>query len=345
MALFLRPFVSRATSAPAYWVSDVFVKMLATGVQTQNRFALMEQEFPKGSTTHTRVIMQDQCFYVLCGQATFNTGSKHGSVVKTGDFICIPRHTEYSFVVDETNTRFLNFITPAGPEQVFLGVGHPAEKRQLPDHPMVASPREQYDTLCQQYGVKPIGGIVGSDAEPGQQDRLITKDTGANHLKPFITNEKSCQSYWAINERWTILASSEQTGGAYTFFPQLFPQGNVCPPLQYESRDEMYYILDGEATLLLGDRTEKVGKGDFVYVPRTNIFAIRVDSETMSTITIDVPAGQMEALLPVLATPTDEEGLPPPGLKPPVTDPSVMGAVFEQIGGHMMPIEDPLAKN
>ena len=60
-----------------------------------------------------------------------------------------------------------------------------------------------------------------------------------------------------------------ETGGAYRVLIGMFPPGEPGPPPHtHPHTDEAFYLTDGEATFLLGDRELSVEPGSLVVVPR-----------------------------------------------------------------------------
>ena len=59
------------------------------------------------------------------------------------------------------------------------------------------------------------------------------------------------------------------TVGAYVAVIGIFPPGEPAPPFHtHPNTDEAFYVAEGEATFLLGDRELTVTAGGFVFVPR-----------------------------------------------------------------------------
>jgi quercetin dioxygenase-like cupin family protein len=59
------------------------------------------------------------------------------------------------------------------------------------------------------------------------------------------------------------------TGGAYVAIIGIFPPGGPVAPFHiHPNTDEAFYVAEGEATFLLGNRELTVTAGGFVFVPR-----------------------------------------------------------------------------
>ena len=60
-----------------------------------------------------------------------------------------------------------------------------------------------------------------------------------------------------------------ETAGAYVAVVGVFPPGEPAPPVYVHPKtDEAFYLAEGDATFLLGDREVKAKGGDLVFVPR-----------------------------------------------------------------------------
>ena len=72
-----------------------------------------------------------------------------------------------------------------------------------------------------------------------------------------------------LGDRYTYKAVGEQTGGAYGLVETAVPAGSSGPPPHiHPGGDEAFYVLDGEVTVLIGDRTITAMAGSFAFVPR-----------------------------------------------------------------------------
>ena len=125
-------FVGNAERAPIYWFVDNLWVVLVDGRQTAGAYSLMEQLMPKDSgprVAHIHPI--DEWFYVFEGGMTVEVGEET-IVGRASDSLWIPRGTVHKFTVNSTVCRALNGYVPAGFEQVIIGLGKPAERRELP---------------------------------------------------------------------------------------------------------------------------------------------------------------------------------------------------------------------
>jgi hypothetical protein len=189
---------------------------MATGVQTDNSFTLLDQVVHSGggggSVTHTQT--QDEGLYVVGGKCAVNAGGHQGMLGTAGTFVAIPGDCEHSFTVDEANTQVLDFYLPAGFEQLLIGVSHPAEQRAPPTQDLIGQmlpPKELSAKLAADHGSVNVLGDPFTD--PPDPNKMITRPTPGATVFPFTANVNgNTRSSWLMGGLWTILASGKQTG-------------------------------------------------------------------------------------------------------------------------------------
>ena len=155
-------------------------------------------------------------------------------------------------------------------------------------------------------------------------------------LEPYVARNDEVDALWQVDILWMMLATSEQTGGAYTLIEELCPRGSGPPPHWHEQH-ELFYVIDGEVTFLTGDDDERrvAGPGSFVFIPSGTVHSFRVDSETCRLLNGYTPAG-FEKVIYTLGMPAKERTLPPKGIDKPM-DMAIAGPLFAEIGMHAAP--------
>ena len=273
---------------------------MATGVQTDNTSTLLDQIIHVGGgggpVTHTHT--QDEGLYVISGHCTFNAGGHQGLPGPPGTLVCIPGNCEHSFTVDEPDTHVLNFYLPAGFEQLLIGLSHPAFERRPPPPERIEEmmpPAWLAEKLSEDYGEKSVLGNPFVDLP--SPEKMLTKATPGATVFPFTSNSKDLVYLNGMNGRWTVLASGRQTGGSYCLMEVKFARGVVVEPRIYsKEKDELFYILRGAMTFLLGDKILTVEQGGFVYIPSGTVYSVRVNSEEAHCLNIHTRSGFEELL-------------------------------------------------
>ncbi|WP_346619839.1 cupin domain-containing protein [Blastococcus montanus] len=69
----------------------------------------------------------------------------------------------------------------------------------------------------------------------------------------FVTHRDDAPAYWTLGELMTVLATAEQTGGAFSVLEERLPRGAEPPPHVHHREDESFLVLDGELTVRVGD--------------------------------------------------------------------------------------------
>jgi quercetin dioxygenase-like cupin family protein len=76
------------------------------------------------------------------------------------------------------------------------------------------------------------------------------------------------RALWFTNNRITIKAIGERTGGAFSLWEAVLPAG-ASPPLHvHRHEDESFWVLEGTVTFRCGEETITGGPGTFVHLPR-----------------------------------------------------------------------------
>lgn len=145
----------------------------------------------------------------------------------------------------------------------------------------------------------------------------------------LVQSNSDAPAYWSVDILWLILAAGETTNGQYSLMEQLCPKDSGPPPHTHAQR-EMFYILDGEITFLVGDQTITAGAGSFVDVPPGTVHSFRVDTETARILNSYTPAG-FERMILETARPAETRTLPPKGL-PMTVDRETVKRLSDEVG-------------
>jgi quercetin dioxygenase-like cupin family protein len=98
--------------------------------------------------------------------------------------------------------------------------------------------------------------------------------------------------YWGPGDLYRFLVTGAESGGAYFAMEALVPPGGGPPPHIHRNEDETVYVLEGEVSIRLGDKTVAAGAGDFVNVPRGIVHCFRNEGEAPARMILTfTPAG------------------------------------------------------
>jgi quercetin dioxygenase-like cupin family protein len=135
---------------------------------------------------------------------------------------------------------------------------------------------------------------------------------GANPSVGFGRGRQSLeQSVWYAGWLLTFLATGEDTRGQFALMEQTARKGNVPPRHIHHREDETFYVIEGEMTFSIGDRTIKATPGTMVFAPRDVAHSFTVDSEQVRILVQVTPAGA-EGFFKACSVPAPSLTLPPP---------------------------------
>jgi quercetin dioxygenase-like cupin family protein len=123
------------------------------------------------------------------------------------------------------------------------------------------------------------------------------------------------QSVWYSGWLLTFLATGQDTRGQFALTEQVARKGNVPPRHIHHREDEAFYVLEGEMTFSIGERTIKAVPGTMVFAPRDVPHSFTIDSEQVRILVLNTPAG-IEGFFKECSVPAPSMTLPPPAEVP-----------------------------
>ena len=271
----LQPYVLDRETAPAFWALSILWLPLATGVQTDNRLTLLQQEFAIGPGPAAHYHPYDEGFYILEGEFSFHAGGQ-AFRAGAGTLVHIPRLTQHSFVV-EAPARILNFYPSSGFELLLMGIAQPAPERRVPtwaETPL--PPHEQLEILFRLFGHTDAPHVTPG---PPTAADYVTYPPAWSPSVPYHTTATQSPSYAALDSRWTLLAGSTHTAGAYTLFEQTMPAASTTP-LHRHAEAEALYVLTGTLRLVLDGQVLEAPAGTFAFIPPGTAHSLTATGET-----------------------------------------------------------------
>jgi mannose-6-phosphate isomerase-like protein (cupin superfamily) len=98
-------------------------------------------------------------------------------------------------------------------------------------------------------------------------------------MKPIILAADEGRSYEMGAIRAVFKADGGETGDRFSVSEWwLDPRHEGPGAHQHDDNDELFYVLAGEASILVGESWHKVGKGGFVFIPRGVMHDFRNES-------------------------------------------------------------------
>jgi quercetin dioxygenase-like cupin family protein len=128
-------------------------------------------------------------------------------------------------------------------------------------------------------------------------------------LKPFKHAPSIEISTWYKGILSTLLATDDETGGAFDLVLSNMRSGTEPPPHIHTREHELIYVLDGKLDVYVGNDVFQVGPGECAFLPLGRPHAWIIRSPTIRMLVLITPGGFMKSLA-LMATPAGKLEIP-----------------------------------
>jgi mannose-6-phosphate isomerase-like protein (cupin superfamily) len=138
----------------ARWWLGGLATIKATGKETGGLYTLVEVLEPEGEAPLHVHHREDEGFWVLEGEVTFEVGEEKIKA-SAGSFVFGPKGVPHRYTIESGPARMLFVLSPAGFEEFIYASSEPAKERTLPpqpEGPPSEAEIEQLAELARQYG-------------------------------------------------------------------------------------------------------------------------------------------------------------------------------------------------
>jgi mannose-6-phosphate isomerase-like protein (cupin superfamily) len=143
--------------------------------------------------------------------------------------------------------------------------------------------------------------------------------------RAFKMEAPDAPSFQTLGTLWRVLASGDETGGVVGALDERCGHGIRAPMHVHDDADEIFYILDGDLTFIIGDKRIEAAPGAFIYLPRFVHHSFQVNSHEARVFNFVTPAGFERLILdtgtrapydeaPIPDDPQAEHAMPPEAL-------------------------------
>jgi len=154
-------YVRPPDTAHAIWYMGSLMRLLATGRDTADAYALIDGFTPRGGEPPMHVHhREDEAYFVLEGGLRVFLGDRELRA-GPGTFVFLPRGVRHGFAVEGESAKWLTLLTPAGLEGYFTELSEPARALELP--PPADGPPDVAAMIAAlgRYGVDVVGPPPG----------------------------------------------------------------------------------------------------------------------------------------------------------------------------------------
>lgn len=130
-------------------------------------------------------------------------------------------------------------------------------------------------------------------------------------LRPHAVAAEGGEALWWLGALAVIKETAESTAGQMCIIEVTEPPGAQGPLHVHHREDEAFWVLEGEVTIEIGDRTIAAKAGDYAFGPRDIPHRYTVGDSGCRMLFICTPGG-FEGLVRDMSEPADRRELPPP---------------------------------
>ena len=144
------------------------------------------------------------------------------------------------------------------------------------------------------------------------KDEAMTLDaTHAQTVQPTAVASDEGEARWWFSGLAIIKATAASTGGLMSIIEMTEPPGTEAPLHVHHREDEAFWILEGSATIEVGETTIEARTGDYAFGPRDIPHRYTVGPDGCRMLFITTPGG-FEDLVIAMSEPAATRTLPPP---------------------------------
>jgi mannose-6-phosphate isomerase-like protein (cupin superfamily) len=151
--------------------------------------------------------------------------------------------------------------------------------------------------------------------------------TMETYIKPTTTDKEILN--W-MGELAIIHVSGKETGGRFSLVELYATREGEVPLHVHHNEDEGFYIIEGEMTFYIGDRTVKGKAGDFVFAPKDMPHRYTVDNPGHARVLMTFSPAGFEGF--VRATSEPATSMTPPPVEEIVIDLEKIAALAAEYG-------------
>src|SRR5215210_514973 len=131
----------------------------------------------------------------------------------------------------------------------------------------------------------PIDGREGATMTTGPREEAPAEQA------PYARRMSRESSVSYMDCLFSVLAASEQTEGRFGLMEMVAPKGREPSRHLHYTVDEGFYVLEGELTFYVGEKTLAAGPGTFVFLPHGVPHSYTFHTDSVRMLSIVAPGG------------------------------------------------------
>lgn len=130
-------------------------------------------------------------------------------------------------------------------------------------------------------------------------------------MEPYWLGRDEGEALWMFDVLDIIKADADQTDNSFALVETINSRGTGPPLHVHERFDRGLYVVEGEYTIVVGDKSIRARAGTWIFVPRSVPHTWRCDSAEGRILVLLVPGGSDGFFREVGEPITDRSQLPP----------------------------------
>jgi mannose-6-phosphate isomerase-like protein (cupin superfamily) len=111
-------------------------------------------------------------------------------------------------------------------------------------------------------------------------------------MNPTIRRPAEGRTIAVVGDVYRFLATGDDTNGKYALWEAIVTPGGGPPPHVHSREEEGFYVLEGEITIVVGDKRLVAGTGMFANMPVGSVHSFKNETNRPARMLISVaPAG------------------------------------------------------
>lgn len=151
---------------------------------------------------------------------------------------------------------------------------------------------------------------------------------------PLIARTEDRPAFWVVGDRYTVLLSAAETGGAFSLFEFVVPAGRGSPPHIHHAEHETFVVIAGEVEFTVAGTPTRVGPGGVVFGARDVPHNFRNVGTTEARMIVVCTPGGLERFFAAAGVPAGDRTSTPPA--PTEADKARMIAIAPQHGVELL---------
>ncbi len=140
---------------------------------------------------------------------------------------------------------------------------------------------------------------------------MIQNSVQSQMLQPVVVAKDEGQAWWWFSCLAVVKATAVDTDGQMSIIEVTEAPGAEAPLHVHHNEDEGFWILEGDVTFVVGDKTIEAHAGDYVFGPRKIPHRYTVGRDGCRMLFIMSPGG-FENMVIEMSEPAGSRTLPPP---------------------------------